>query len=1228
MNLFQKKILIADTLGLGNPASDQFGYSTSFDSQGNILAIGAYFADTNSVVAAGAVYIITGSGSTWNQVARITGNTLGVSNPASDNFGASVAFNSIGNTLAVGANHSPGAAYIFTGSGSNWAQVIRLTGEPGPSRHYGQSVSFNSPGTVLAVGAEGGHSSVTTGATHIYTGSGNNWGYAAKITGNTLGLGDPSNDLFGWVVSFNSDGNLLAVGAPEADTNSISGAGAVYIYTGTGASWNQTARLTGNPSGIGDILSGNFGYSVSFNSSGNILAVGAIYQTTYTGIDPYNLSSLRKPNEHLEIGAVYVFTGQNSNWIQTARITGNIIGSSFELERNSFGNSIDLNDNGNILIVGAFTQDIATKLACGAFYIFSGQGGGNWVQTAIRSGTHSLESEGDNFGYSVSTNSIGNVFAIGADNTEIDENDLNTEIIQHTDLLTESVSASAGACFIFSEKNNQTITFPAIPTKTFEDPVFLLNQQTNVGLEISYQSSNTNVATVLGNSIAIVGAGSSTITASQAGDIDYHPANSINQILTVNKANQTITFNALPIKTFGDLPFLLTGISSAGLPISYTSSNTSVAVINDKTITITGVGASTITASQAGNSNYNLASSVNQTLTVIKSNQEINFPEIEIKYLGDSPFNPGATSSSNLPVSYISNNLSIAEIRGNFVYINNTGICFISGIQTGNINYNSAPIISKLLNVQIFPEETIIPSSLSSRPLLLNSNNYRISITGDIAASKEFNLLDDEKMELGFDKEKNYSLVLKDLEKNFTLYKVNNDYAQSANSYINFSNLNIDFTENIPQRTVINKSDENSTAYITYRLDNVNNDKLKSFNIDFKNIVTGLIIDTNLIPSLTFLPYTGEAKVCYPFTEFKSTEICTDTFICAICSEGKRIFLERGFNSYMDVPIRLLPFNTYAEFVDYDFSSRIPGRYRILLNSKFFSACCCAGEATADLCKENFQENLFESYCDLTNFIELKTFQRIKKNDLIISGERKSILDFLEESFNIAFLDRIYFPELERKYNTLYFSGQINNTKGFSEGDEIEIKQYYYPFEESFKSIFFKRPEYKEINKKFIYSIEITGENYFSNQTELINKINYVYNTGIYSWIPFAYEKEPYYDFGPMLSAEAINDNNLSLKSLKSGWLGRHLITLNISSRRKGTVVTNMVPQIMKLQGSNDLNNWVDIVSTQDSKSINENINNIISNISGIIPYNDDRVISEIELKNKTTVPIGTTFVP
>lgn len=92
----------------------------------------------------------------------------------------------------------------------------------------------------------------------------------------------------------------------------------------------------------------------------------------------------------------------------------------------------------------------------------------------------------------------------------------------------------------------------------------------------------------------------------------------INGTLTVTpRQNQTITFNALPVKTYGNGDFSAGAISTnSTIPITYTSSNPAVATVTGSTIHIVGAGTTTITASQAGNAFYFPAANVSRTLTV------------------------------------------------------------------------------------------------------------------------------------------------------------------------------------------------------------------------------------------------------------------------------------------------------------------------------------------------------------------------------------------------------------------------------------------------------------------------------------------------------------------------------------------------------------------------------------------------------------------------------------
>lgn len=82
------------------------------------------------------------------------------------------------------------------------------------------------------------------------------------------------------------------------------------------------------------------------------------------------------------------------------------------------------------------------------------------------------------------------------------------------------------------------------------------------------------------------------------------------------KETQFITFESIPEKKTDDPPFTLEAEASSGLPLTFTSSNTSVATISGDEVTIIGSGTTNITAMQHGNDEYYPASDQTQTLTV------------------------------------------------------------------------------------------------------------------------------------------------------------------------------------------------------------------------------------------------------------------------------------------------------------------------------------------------------------------------------------------------------------------------------------------------------------------------------------------------------------------------------------------------------------------------------------------------------------------------------------
>lgn len=248
-------------------------------------------------------------------------------------------------------------------------------------------------------------------------------------------------------------------------------------------------------------------------------------------------------------------------------------------------------------------------------------------------------------------------------------------------------------------KRSQVITFGELPIKTYEDLPFTLPQKTDEGLTISYTSTNTAVATVSGNTVTIHKPGTTDIIASQAGDATHYAAAEVSQTLIVNKAAQEISFGSLASKTYGDKPFELNKVTNKNLTITYTSSDASLASIENNVVTINKPGTVTITANQAGNAYYLAAEPVAQTLTINKANQSINFPALESRAYDSGDFELPKLTDKGETISYTSSKSDVATITDNIVHITGAGTTEITASQDGNEYYNVAPSVSQSLTI-------------------------------------------------------------------------------------------------------------------------------------------------------------------------------------------------------------------------------------------------------------------------------------------------------------------------------------------------------------------------------------------------------------------------------------------------------------------------------------------------------------------------------------------------
>ena len=311
---------------------DYFGYSVAIS--GDTVVVGARGdrGPDGIISYAGAVYIYTRSGTTWTQQARIQPSEV----EQSDYFGSSVRID--GDTVVVGAwgedtgADAAGSAYIYTRSGTTWTQQAKIqASDKQAGDNFGTAVAISGDTVVVtAVYEDTGGSDA--GAAYVFTRSGTTWTQQAKI----LASDRQASDYFGWGVAV--DGDTAIVGAPAEDTGGDA-AGAAYIFTRSGTTWTQQAKIQADAAA--DVW---FGNSVAIE--GDTVVVAAHRQDTGGA----------------NAGAAYIFTRDGTTWTQEVKIQA-----SDAAANDLFGDEVAI--SGNTVISGAYNEN-SSGTSSGAAYIF------------------------------------------------------------------------------------------------------------------------------------------------------------------------------------------------------------------------------------------------------------------------------------------------------------------------------------------------------------------------------------------------------------------------------------------------------------------------------------------------------------------------------------------------------------------------------------------------------------------------------------------------------------------------------------------------------------------------------------------------------------------------------------------------------------------------------------------------------------------------------------------
>jgi hypothetical protein len=203
------------------------------------------------------------------------------------------------------------------------------------------------------------------------------------------------------------------------------------------------------------------------------------------------------------------------------------------------------------------------------------------------------------------------------------------------------------------------------------------------------------------------------------------------------KIAQTIAFTstAPSSATVGGPTYTVAATASSGLPVSFSSGTPSVCSVSGSTVRFLTVGACTVDANQAGNSNYDPAPQRQQSFAVGKGSQAITFSSTapSSATVGGPTYTVAATGgASGNPVTFTIDaaSSSVCSLSGSTSTVSflTAGTCTIDADQPGNSNYDAAPQVQQSFAVGK-DAQTITITSTAPNSATVGSATYTVAAT-------------------------------------------------------------------------------------------------------------------------------------------------------------------------------------------------------------------------------------------------------------------------------------------------------------------------------------------------------------------------------------------------------------------------------------------------------------------------------------------------------------------
>jgi hypothetical protein len=202
------------------------------------------------------------------------------------------------------------------------------------------------------------------------------------------------------------------------------------------------------------------------------------------------------------------------------------------------------------------------------------------------------------------------------------------------------------------------------------------------------------------------GAGTCTVTATQAGDDEWAPAAPVSRELVIERATQTVDFEPPERLVYGAAPISVSATATSGLPVSLGAEGP-CSIDEEDGLIVTEAGTCLLSATQAGNQDWGAATPVRRELVIARAGQAITFGPLESMVVGADAQELDATSTSGLPVVFSTQ--GPCEVVEGGVRPTGPGLCAVTAGQPGDARFDAAEVVQRVFRIGRMSQRITFP---------------------------------------------------------------------------------------------------------------------------------------------------------------------------------------------------------------------------------------------------------------------------------------------------------------------------------------------------------------------------------------------------------------------------------------------------------------------------------------------------------------------------------------